>query len=48
MYIDLASDYPAYVFMVVFIVFLVYVIVVGNKKDTSDTEKKIDTLFKKK
>jgi hypothetical protein len=39
MYIDFASDWPAYLFMLTFIVFFVYIIV-ATKKDNSDNAKK--------
>jgi hypothetical protein len=34
MYVDFASDWPAYLFMVVFIIFFAYIVIRGNfKKD---------------
>lgn len=33
MYIDFASDWPAYIFIVAFIVFFIYVLVKGNAKN---------------
>lgn len=36
MYIDLASDWPAYVFIAVFLVFIVYVIIKGHPKAVED------------
>jgi hypothetical protein len=32
MYIDFASDWPAYLFMVIFVVLIAYIMVKGNKK----------------
>jgi hypothetical protein len=32
MYIDFASDWPAYLFMAAFVVFFVYIIIKGNSK----------------
>jgi hypothetical protein len=32
MYIDFASDWPAYVFMVIFVFLIAYIIVKGNAK----------------
>jgi hypothetical protein len=41
MYIDFASNWPAYIFMALFVVFFVYIIIKGNsKKDFKQTEKK--------
>ena len=39
MYIDIASDWPAYIFIAAFIVFMVYVIVKGNAKEVKDENK---------
>ena len=39
MYIDIASDWPAYVFMAAFIVFMVYVIVKGHPKEVKEETK---------
>jgi hypothetical protein len=39
MYIDFASDWPAYLFMLIFVVFFAYVIV-ATKKDDSDNRGK--------
>ncbi|MCL2390904.1 MAG: hypothetical protein FWD54_05175 [Endomicrobia bacterium] len=45
MYINFASDWPAYIFMAAFVVFMVYVIVKGHGKEdvsanaVSDTKK---------
>jgi hypothetical protein len=39
MYIDFASDWPAYLFMLMFIVFFAYIIVV-TKKDNSNKHKR--------
>lgn len=48
MYIDFASDWPAYVFMVLFIVFVAYVIIKGNSKEEEVTESKASEVIKKK
>ena len=49
MYIDFASDWPAYIFMAAFLVALVYVIVKGHPKHEHDvvTEKIQDASNKK-
>jgi hypothetical protein len=36
MYIDFASDWPAYLFMLVFVIFFVYIIIRGNSKKDAD------------
>jgi SNF family Na+-dependent transporter len=36
MYIDFASDWPAYFFMAIFLAFIVYVIVKGHSKGIED------------
>ena len=36
MYIDFASDWPAYFFMLTFLVFIVYVIIKGHPKVEKD------------
>jgi hypothetical protein len=36
MYIDFASDWPAYLFMSVFVIFFVYIIIRGNSKKDAD------------
>jgi hypothetical protein len=36
MYVDFASDWPAYLFMVIFVVFFAYIIVVTKKSDSFD------------
>ncbi|WP_269763532.1 hypothetical protein [Candidatus Endomicrobiellum trichonymphae] len=36
MYIDFASDWPAYLFMAVFIIFFAYIIIKGNSKKDAD------------
>ena len=33
MYINFASDWPAYIFMAAFVVFMVYVIIKGHGKE---------------
>ncbi len=36
MYIDFASDWPAYLFMSVFVIFFAYIIIRGNSKKDPD------------
>jgi hypothetical protein len=36
MYVDFASDWPAYLFVAVFIIFFVYIIIRGNSKKDAD------------
>ncbi|MDR1195745.1 MAG: hypothetical protein LBL00_04615 [Endomicrobium sp.] len=36
MYIDFASDWPAYFFMAAFLVFIVYVVIKGHPKAVED------------
>jgi hypothetical protein len=36
MYVDFASDWPAYLFMLVFIIFFVYIVIRGNSKKNAD------------
>ena len=38
MFIDLSSDYPAYIFMVIFAVFVAFVIIKGNSKTQNAPE----------
>ena len=49
MYIDFASDWPAYIFMAIFLVFIAYVIVKGHPKtdDAVVAEKVLETKKKK-
>ena len=48
MYIDFASDWPAYFFMAGFAIFMVYVIVKGHpKEDKSVVTEKIQEAKKK-
>ncbi len=36
MYVDLASDWPAYLFIAVFIIFFAYIVIRGNSKKDAD------------
>lgn len=47
MYIDFASDWPAYIFMVGFVFFVAYIIIKGNSKEEV-LETKIEETKKKK
>jgi hypothetical protein len=40
MYIDFASDWPAYLFMVLFIFFFAYIVVIAGKSSVSGNENK--------
>ncbi|MCL2144392.1 MAG: hypothetical protein FWH43_02705 [Endomicrobia bacterium] len=48
MYIDFASDWPAYFFMAVFVVFLAYVMVKGRAKVVEDDVAAVKTNETKK
>ena len=43
MYINFASDWPAYIFMAVFVAFMVYVIVKGHGKEEVSVDAAPDT-----
>lgn len=47
MYIDFASDWPAYLFMAAFIIFVTYVIIKGNSKEEVQEAKAEETNKKK-
>jgi hypothetical protein len=40
MYFDFASDYPAYIFMAIFIIFVVAIFVKASKEAAEEADKK--------
>jgi hypothetical protein len=40
MYIDFVSDWPAYLFMALFIFFFTYIIIISGKSSVDDTKHK--------